>query len=382
MGAALPHIGMVVLAMSSCCLIAAQAGDQLMGERQMRSPDGRTVCLYGNGMQQDTVSLAVQAAARLLGRDADYQTTYCRSTNAFSPAIDPGETCTSWWHVGAWLGTKQLRPLAASLGLRARLLRLPRFEGDESSPAAQESYRRAVATAVHDQMAAGSIVLIEREWETSGPHGFVPWAWAGIVTAARPQDGTMLGACLNGHEDNRIAFIEGAWVLSTAVRATPSLEVDLEMLRQVVARIYGEGAFRRSRRAVYGLEAMDLWIRQMATVPGFCAVCQERSQRGWSDARDNGVTADAGAAAAATYLRRMGAFPTASRRHLDTAAERYDHIRELLRPALSGQGGETYEQFVGDLAKQQAHVEGVLRPIRAELSLVAGDLENALNSAH
>lgn len=55
----------------------------------------QTLTLDGSG-HDDTFSRAVTAAARLLGRDADYETVLALSTNAFAPVIQPGEDCMSW----------------------------------------------------------------------------------------------------------------------------------------------------------------------------------------------------------------------------------------------------------------------------------------------
>jgi hypothetical protein len=158
-----------------------------------------------------------------------------------------------------------------------------------------------------------------------------------------------------------VSFVSGAWVLSAAPTATPPLDADREMLRLAVARIRGETPFRRFERGVFGLRAMDLWIKQMSEVPGFCAECQQRSQRGWTDARDNAVRMEAGARAAALYLRQCApGFPAAARPCLQAAAKHYDRVQALLRPALTGEGGETLAQFVGNLEKQKAHAAQVL----------------------
>lgn len=361
-------------------LLVALLACSAMRSAGASAPDYARLDLQGDGMAQDSVSLSVVAAADLLGHDADYLAVFCRSTNAFAPAIDPAEPCTSWWHVASWLGTRTMRPLARSLGLTARKLRLPACESE--APEALQAHRREVAAVIQRELLAGRVVLIEREWQTDGPHGFVPWAWAGIVTDADPATGLLRGACLNGHHDNRIAFIEGAWTLSLARTTSPPLDADLEMLRLAVARIRGETPFRAFRRGVFGLQAMDLWIRQMAEVPGFCAECQERSQRGWTDARDNAVRMNAGAQAAAAYLRlRAPSFPAAVRPWLEGAARRYEGIEKLLHPALTGDGGETFEQFVGDTAKQRAYASGVLTAVRKELSAAADYAEAALTAA-
>ena len=367
-------LAILAVAVSAC---GAASGDSAVRRTGSAEPDFAALHLQGDGMAQDSVSLSVVAAAKLLGRDADYLPVFCRSTNAFAPAIDPGEPCTSWWHVASWLGTYAMRPLARSLGLTARIPRLPDCES--VAPDVLLAHRKRVAALLQKEMLAGHVVILQREWETSGPHGFVPWAWAGILTHADPNDGTIQGACLNGCRDNRVAFVEGAWALARARTSVAPLDADVEMLRLAVARIRGEAPFRPGTRGVFGLQAMDLWIRQMSEVPGFCAECQQGSQKGWTDARDNAVRMDAGARAVSQYLRqRAPAFPAAVRPCLEATARHYDRIQALLRPALAGQGGETFEQFVGNLAKQQAHAAQVLTPIREELAAAAGSMEEAL----
>jgi len=89
-----------------------------------------------------------------------------------------------------------------------------------------------------------------------------------------------------------------------------------------------------------------------------------------------------GAQVAARYLRKISPdFPSAARPHLEATAQHYDRIGALLRPALTGEGGEKYGHFIGDLAKQKAHGQNVLRPVKAELAAVADDMEKALEGA-
>lgn len=336
-------------------------------------PDYGKLALRGDGMAQDSFSLALQAAARLLGRETDYATIAAMTTNAFSPAVNPEEECTSWWHVDGRLSTAaDLQPLAARLGLRICRLPLPDSPG---------SAQPEVVQTVRQAMEAGSVIVVEDGWQwQGGPHGWVPWAWAGIITDARP-DGALLGACLNGERDNPLADMGRMWAVSVGEPAAASRRGDLATLRQAVERLRGTGRFAPSDSRVYGLEAMDLWIKQMEVVPGFCRPCQEKAQRGWTDAVDNAVAIRDRSAVAASYLR--GIAPTVSlagRPYLESAAKHYERIGQLLAPTLTGDGSERYEQFVGVFARQKAHAEGVLRPVRAELSAAADDMAKALAS--
>jgi hypothetical protein len=305
------------------------------------------------------------------------------TTNAFSPAINPGEDCTSWWHVDGYLSTAaDLQPLAARLGVRITRLPIPRVTGDLAEPAAQIHHRREVGEAIGRAMEAGSVVVVDGGWQAmGGPHGFVPWGWAGIVTEVK-LDGALVGACLNGERDNPLDSPgrEGVWAVSRGEAPTASADADRITLRQALARIRGTGSFQRSKSRVYGLEAMDLWIEQMDRVPGFCAPC-EKVRRGWSDAADNAVAFRERAGVAASYLRSLAAStPPAAQAHLEAGAKHYDRIAQLLTPALTGEGGEKFAQFVGDLAKQQAYAAAVLRPAKAELAAAADEMEKALAS--
>ncbi len=347
-------------------------------------PDYAKLSLHGDGMKQDSFSLALQAAARLLGRDADYDTIAAMTTSIFSPAINPAEDCMSWWHVDGYLSTAaNLQPVADWLGLRVTRLDVPAFHDGGKNEENALQFRRAIGRLINRAVDAGSVVVVDGGWQaTGGPHGFVPWGWAGIITQALP-DGDLLGACLNGEKDNPIAEVSGVgmWAVSAGSFTVTPTEADLATLRQVVARIRGTGPFQRTSSSVYGLDAMDLWIKQMEEVPGFCGPCQRKSQRGWTDAMDNALAMSERARVAAAYLRRTSSdFADAARSHLESAAQHYDRIVQLLTPPLTGEGGEKYEQFVGDLTKQKAHAEAVLRPVKAELSGAADDLEKALAS--
>ncbi len=341
--------------------------------------DPGRIALQGDGMRQDSWSLALQAAARALGREADYDTVAAMTTNVFSPAINRGEDCMSWWHVDASLASAaDAQPVAARLGVRIARLPLAPFAG-EGTEAEWQQYRQKAAQLIRPALEAGSAVVAEGGWK-SGPHGFVPWGWAGLVVEATPE-GDLLGACLNGEKDNPLYWVGGLWVVSAGDAPMSSTEADLATLRQAVARVRGTGAFASTKERAYGLQAMDLWIEPMEQAPGFCAPCQERAKRGWTDAVDNAVAFQERAATAARYLRRLSPrFSPAGASHLEAAAKQYDRISTLLTPALTGEGGEKYEQFIGDLAKQQAHAEAVLRPVKAALSAAADEIEQALAS--
>jgi len=56
----------------------------------------------------------------------------------------------------------------------------------------------------------------------------------------------------------------------------------------------------------------------------------------------------------------------------------YERIADLIRPAVTGEGGDSYAQFVGDLTEQKAHADRVLKPVRAQLTEAARYIELVL----
>ena len=342
-------------------------------------PDYARLTLKGNGMAQDSFSLAVEAAARFLGKRPDYETICCLSTHAFAPAIDKGEDCTAWWHVQGWLADRCMPLVAGRIGLKARRLELPPARGGRQGPDAAAVRQRAWARIVREAMARGEVVLVTGGWQAKQAGRFVPWCWCGILTRA-DDDGTILGACLNGRKDNRIAGLDGgAWALSAAEPAIKWHEADLAMLTAAVARIRGSAKpFVEAKRAVYGLKAMDLWIARMRQKP-FCVPCARAApDRAWTCAHDNGNTMMNAAKVAASYLRkRKGPFGKQAETHVEAAAGHYERIARLLEPAVTGRGGPHYRRIIGNLAAQIVHAK-LLEEVKAELAAAADEMEKAL----
>ena len=341
-------------------------------------PDYSRLKLKGNGMAQDSFSLAVQAAARLLRRRPGYEAIYAMSGNAFSPCINPQEDCTSWWHVDA--RCEGIDRVAARFGLKARKLEFPKLEGSWRNEDALKRARQKIATVIAKAIEAGEVVLTAGGWNTKQEHGFVPWCWAGIIVEAKP-DGTILGACLNGRSDNVLAFPYAMWALSRAEPTLKPYAADVAMLQDAVGQIRSNCVPYADRRDhVFGLAAMDLWIAKMRQTP-FCGPCfKSAPDRVWTCAHDNGNTTLNASKAAASYMRkRKDTFDGKAQPHLDAAAAHYDAIVKLLEPAVTKDSPDHYRHFIGDLEKQKEHAK-VLEQVKAELAAAADEMEKALEA--
>jgi len=178
----------------------------------MEKPDYSKLVLKGDGHRQDSFSLTVQAAAKLLGIQADYETIYALSTNGFGPCLDPEEPAKAWWATATGRDTC-LDVIAGCIGLNVRKLPARDDSNDpampEQGPARErwfaEYARKPLVPVIDEALALGEVVITCREWAVHGPHGFNPWWW-GIVVGAR-EDGTVLGAALNGHHENPFLYV-------------------------------------------------------------------------------------------------------------------------------------------------------------------------------
>ena len=137
------------------------------------------------GHNNDTMSMALVAAAKALGKDADLEAVVCLSSNAFAPMLDTGETCTAWWMCQAWQADRCIETVAGRLGLKIRKLGLPKQEGKWDDKEAMAAHRRKIAPILRKVMAGGEIIVTTGRWEAWQEHGLVPWCWAGIITEAR-----------------------------------------------------------------------------------------------------------------------------------------------------------------------------------------------------
>jgi hypothetical protein len=230
-------------------------------------------------------------------------------------------------------------------------------------------------------MAEGKIVITSGGWEHE-KEWVKPW-WAGIIVQVSA-DGIVLGAHPNGRTDCVLENIQSGELFVVSLLKSPveTQETTMALLRDVARRIRAEGkpgCFSRGSYCAFGVDAMDDWITQMRQVRYFCPVCQEKDGTGWRSAE---IVAEAmihRSRIASEWLReRASSLPDPGRQHIEAAARRYDRIVELLNPAVTGRDGASYRQFIGDIPRQRNHAENVLRPVKAELTAAAAEIEKAV----
>lgn len=347
--------------------------------------DNRTAAtgLRGDRLRQDTFSLAVTAALRVLGRSVDYQTVHLWSGNAFAPDIRPEEPTRGHWQLQG--RERCLDVIAAGAGVEARafpdwheLAEIPPMPKDEKEAEVwlREYYAKPAASYLSHALQAGDVVVSCGEW--AGARGLL-WCDWGLVVEAR-SDGTILGAAPNGRSDNLITHIRDGWILRDGGSSLPAEGVRRQVLQRAVQRIRGEGpAFLPGpRKVLFGLAAMDAWIAGMAQVP-FDVQKWQGKDHSAAHARETASPTFEGSKVAGAYLRQMAeALPEAAAVPLQDAARQYERIVELLGPALDDAGPETYETIMGDDHRQQNHVRETLQPVRECLGAVAGHIEDAL----
>jgi len=354
-------------------------------------PDYGSLTLNGNGHQQDHFSIAVRGACKLLGREVQYDGTACLSGNAFALATHVTEA-PCWWN-SMYSRDTSIDLMAASIGLSVRPLEIE----IEQPPAPEDSreleewlakYERGPKIPlIRDAQARGEVVLVWREWVVNGPHGFVPWAWWGIITETR-DDGTVLGASLNGHNDNPLSWLARLYAVGNTEPTLSPIDADREMLRRAVHRIRSDASpytpddsASGGQRIIYGLDAMDVWIEQMATVP-FCPSCPEdRPDDVWTCAHSAAGPLYGGAKAVDSYLsHRCSDLPKDAQPAIRKTAAHYNNMASLLSPAMTDRGEEHYRSFIGDAAKQAEHIDQVLEPIKDEMSRAADEMERAVSA--
>jgi hypothetical protein len=223
-----------------------------------------------------------------------------------------------------------------------------------------------------------AVVLVTGGWQSTDGRWVEPW-WAGLVTSVS-DDGTVLGAHLNGRLDNPITDFWPGQVLALKLRE-PTKELDesaATVLRHAVDKTQARGKrFARKEFAAFGVDAMDVWIRQMEQVVHFCPACHAKGKPGWRSAKTVAGTMLHRAKVAAVFLREQEPLlPETVNAHLRKAADRYDAICSLFAPAMDDQSPESYRSFIGDLPRQRDHAERVLEPAKYELLAAADHLQH------
>ena len=333
----------------------------------------------GNWGRHESFSVVMVTAARILGIQTDYDTVQAISGNAFAPTIDPHEPsghCWTWSNGVKLQKAAELETVCQAIGMNVTPLK--RTDDIEYQIG---DFMVEAASIVREALSDESVVISPGEWASPGPHGPVGWSRWGIVTEAG-EDGTILGALLNGHNDNPIqktCYGGEAWALQPAPATIQPEELLARTLTSALHRIRGDAEpFMRTDRHSSGLDAMEVWIKRMRTIPFNPQSADPESGESSIHAAINTAwpTYD-GARIVSAYLRNYPSDPQV-REMLSDVAECYEKIRELLHPALTGEGGETYDQFMDDLSKQEAHADQVLQPVAAELAKAAQAIETIL----
>lgn len=336
--------------------------------------------LHANMMRQDVFSLLNQRIGHLFGHNLGYEAIHCLSTNSFCPAIQNSEDCTSWWHHPARQISWDI--VAGVLGLAVdsmivKELQVNPQQSEEEFDATVARQKTEYPRLVNAALEQGKAVVVDGGWSTKGPHGFIPWVLWGVILEAG-QDGPMLGATFNGHDDNPIDYVDNIWSVSPGARTLSLEAADKMMLGRAANRIRATDTFSSQPGVSFGLQAMDKWIRQMETVKGFCPGCFERApDRAWGDANDNAQTMFGGAQSVSKYLRERKSAHQGASGAFETIAGHYDKIVELIGPAIERDGSGHYKTFIGDLGKQKEHAQSVLRPVKDEMVKAADAMEKA-----
>lgn len=114
----------------------------------------------------------------------------------------------------------------------------------------------------------------------------------------------------------------------------------------------------------------------MENVQGFCGPCFGRvPDPPPTDADDNAYTLHGGATSVRRYLRKHASVHPSHSSGLETVANHYAKISELIGPAIQEDGRARYATFIGNLDAQRQHARQVLGPIRDEMAAAARVLE-------
>ena len=324
--------------------------------------------LKSNHFADDSYSMTMQAAATLLGVEADHDTVYALSTNGFSPALRVDEPCDDSWRMQNKDRAKGT--VAASLGLTAT--RLPNAHEISVLPEKPQSdegkaeyicefYRKPYVPLIRNAMKNGEVIVVSGEWDPKDAF----WCEWGIVLDAH-DDGTIIGAASNGKKDCRFVHTEG-WRLRKTGERLPQDEANVVMLRNAIKRIHSETPFvprwDDHRETVFGLDAMDAWIERMS---------------GKFFGNATAICTCEGARTLARYLRgQRDTLANDTARHTDAVASAYEGIVEALSPAIEQELFRKWHTD-DDIASQKDYADSVLRSIKDKMARAVDEIEKAL----
>lgn len=390
----------------ACCSLILGAGFllfQSIGVAQPRqakhdaavktAPDYADLRLQGDMETQNSYAVVMQAAGRLLGKEADYADVFAWSTAPFAPCFDPGEPTKYWWAMCKDGGVFEI--ISGQLGLNVDFHQVDWSRVPKAPPEGPEGERHTVVHAARPTIAyarnamnEGKVCLSVGAW----PSELYPWCMWGIVTRVVNEE-AWVGAGINGRTGIPIKTSCGhqVWALTPAEPRLTPRQGDLRLLEAAVRRIRGqrdpgivnflmdsEPPYLASKRRVYGVDAMDRWIAEMSKVPW----SRDPNEGGNANADTTASWVQIGSRAAAAYLRDAAPrFRGAAREHLDNAAEHYERIVDLLDPAITGRGGDSYDTFMGDLERQNVHVRTVLEPVKERFVWAADQMDKAVAAA-
>ena len=356
----------------------------------LRVNGANAVEVTGNGQNRDSVALSLVAAAQAFGQTLDYADATCRLGNAFGPAIDTEENCTSHMQVEGRLLDRGLALVGEQLGFQVERLEFPDRIGPGDDENAMLSHRQVVAQSVAPLLNEGAVVLVAGGWDVQGgPHGFRHWAYAGLLASVDQEEGLLLGAHPQGHMDNPLVSIcqhgmepHGGRIYAWALRpASETRSDDVATLQLALHRIRGTVTFESDTRDLFGLAAMDFWIELMRRDAGFCAPCWSRRDddgKPW-DAWENAMRMRQSSEHASEFLKGCSVrLDTDARFHLAAAASAYDIIVDLLAGSITREGPESFQTILGDMRLQQGYADSVLTPVREALVDAADHIEMAL----
>ncbi len=345
-----------------------------LASHRSTKPDYEHLSIHGDVHSRDSASMAIQAAAELLGRKLDYDGLHAVSSNAFCPGFCTEEDCYAWWTMA---GRDRAFDLVSDwAGLHLRRVQVPEMAGDWQDEEACLAYRKAWAPPIRQAMDSGEVIIIEGGWHWQKCDPWLPWAAWGIITHA-DDDGCITGASVNGRSDNPMNLpFPSCWAISLRDAPRDGHDIDLEVLDRAIARIRADRDPFVTDNVIYGLPAMDLWISRFREDP-FCKPCGEKS---WSCASSTVHVAHSGAASAASYLRACAnGFALSSKPLVKRAADNFTTISEALEPFVTREEGKGYRAFMNDEAKQAEHIEQVLGPCKQRLAGAADAMEQAID---